>query len=141
MSLSTITGGPTEDERRRAVLSAMGEGTRLLRFAARYAPSLPDAEDAYQRAMIIALTKAPTVVPGEFMAWLHTVLRNEALAITRSQAREGPAPGGDVADEAAETLEAPLDIDVIAQWRERYRALNDALEGLTEPQKICLILQ
>jgi RNA polymerase sigma factor (sigma-70 family) len=119
----------------------MGQGAALLRYAARYTPTLQDAEDAYQRAMLIALTKAPTVDGDQFMAWLHTVLRNEAIAIARTQTREGPAPGADVAESLSETLEAPLAVDSIAAWRERYRALDEALEGLTEPQRICLILQ
>jgi RNA polymerase sigma factor (sigma-70 family) len=132
---------PTDSERRQAVLSAIGQGAALLRYAARYSPTLQDAEDAYQRAMLIALTKAPTVDDDQFMAWLHTVLRHEALAIARTQAREGPASGTDVAESLSETLEAPLAVDSIAAWRERYRALDEALEGLTEPQRVCLILQ
>ena len=119
----------------------MGQGAALLRYAARYTPTLQDAEDAYQRAMLIALTKAPTVEGDQFLAWLHTVMRNEAIAVARTQAREGPAPGADVAESLSETLEAPLPVDSIAAWRERYRALDEALDGLTEPQRICLILQ
>lgn len=132
---------PSDAQRRQVVLSAMGQGPALLRYAARYSPTLQDAEDAYQRAMLIALTKAPTVEADQFMAWLHTVLRHEAIAIARSQAREGPASGADVAESVSETLAAPLAVDSIAAWRERYRALDEALDGLTEAQRICLILQ
>jgi RNA polymerase sigma factor (sigma-70 family) len=132
---------PSDAERRQAVLSAMGQGPSLLRYAARYTPTLQDAEDAYQRAMLIALTKAPTADGDQFMAWLHTVLRHEAIAVARVQAREGPAVGADVSESLSETLAAPLAVDSIAAWRERYRALDEALEGLTEPQRACLILQ
>jgi RNA polymerase sigma factor (sigma-70 family) len=141
MKITTDPPKPSDAQRRQAVLSAMGRGPTLLRYAARYSPSLQDAEDAYQRAMVIALTKAPTVEGDGFMAWLHTVLRHEAIAIARMQAREGPAPGADVAESLSETLETPVAVDTIAAWRERYRALDEALDGLTEAQRVCLILQ
>ena len=89
---------PTDDERRRAACHAMSAAPGLIRYAARYTRSLHDAEDAYQRAMEIALTRAPTVEPKRFMAWLRTVLRNEALAVSSARRREGPGLGADVAD-------------------------------------------
>ena len=50
---------PTSDERRHAVCMAMARAPGFIRFAARYTHSIEDAEDAYQRAMEIALTSAP----------------------------------------------------------------------------------
>ncbi|HTI35554.1 MAG TPA: sigma-70 family RNA polymerase sigma factor [Miltoncostaea sp.] len=113
----------------------------LIRYAARYTRSLHDAEDAYQRAMEIALTRAPTVEPQRFMAWLRTVLRNEAIAVSSARRREGPAPAADVADAQGAALEDAIAVDVLAEWLERYRAIQDGLAGLTDAQRTCLMLQ
>lgn len=132
---------PTDDERRRAACDAMRAAPGLIRYAARFTRSLHDAEDAYQRAMEIALTRAPTVEPRRFMAWLRTVLRNEALALSSARRREGPGLGADVADADGATVEDAVTVDVLAEWRERYRAIQDGLAGLTDAQRTCLMLQ
>ena len=133
--------GPTAEERRRAVCAAMTKAPGLVRFATRYTRSLPDAEDAYQRAMEIALTRAPVTEPRPFMAWLHTVLKNEALAVARAQRREGPTPDDDLATAFAESVEDGLAPEIVVEWRDRYRAIQDALAGLSEAQRVCLMLQ
>lgn len=140
---SNLTGTrpPTDDERRRAACAAMGRAPAFVRFASRYTRTVQDAEDAYQRAMEIALTRAPTIEQRAYTAWLYTVLRNEALAVAGSQRREGPAAAADVAETAAETIANPIGVEAIATWRERYGALHDALDGLTEAQRTCLMLQ
>ncbi len=119
----------------------MGSAPGLIRFAARYTRSLHDAEDAYQRAMEIALTRAPVTDPRRFMAWLHTVLRNEALAVTRTRRREGPGVAADVPEAYENALEEAISIDALAEWRERYRTIQDGLAGLTDAQRVCLMLQ
>ncbi len=120
---------------------AMGSAPGLIRFAARYTRSLHDAEDAYQRAMEIALTRAPVTEQRRFMAWLHTVLRNEALAVAKARRREGPGVGADVPEAYENSLEEAVGIDALAEWRERYRSIQDGLAGLTDAQRICLMLQ
>lgn len=120
---------------------AMGKAPGLIRFAARYTRSLHDAEDAYQRSMEIALAGAPVTEPRRFMAWLHTVLRHEAIAVARARRREGPGAEADVAETCAHELADSLAVDAMAEWRERYRFLQDGLAGLTDSQRICLILQ
>ncbi len=132
---------PTDDERRHAACMAMTSAPGLIRFATRYTRSLHDAEDAYQRAMEIALTRAPVVEPRRYMAWLHTVLRNEALAVARARRREGPAAEADVPDAYGDRLEDAVPIDALAEWRDRYRAIQDGLAGLTDAQRVCLMLQ
>lgn len=132
---------PTDDERRHAACVAMGAAPGLIRFATRFTRSLHDAEDAYQRAMEIALTRAPMVEPARYMAWLHTVLRNEALAVARARRREGPAAEADVVEAYGDDLQDAVPLDALAEWRERYRSLQDGLAGLTEAQRICLMLQ
>ncbi len=119
----------------------MGSAPGLLRFASRYTRSLHDAEDAYQRAMEIALTRAPVVEPRRYMAWLHTVLRNEALAVSRARRREGPGAEADVAETCGEQVHDAVPLDALAEWRERYRAIQDGLAGLTDAQRTCLMLQ
>lgn len=120
---------------------AMGSAPGLIRFAARYTRSLHDAEDAYQRAMEIALTRAPVTEQRRFMAWLHTVLRNEALAVAKARRREGPGVEADVPEAYENTLEDAVAVDALAEWRERYRSIQDGLAGLTDAQRICLMLQ
>ena len=141
MSDQPPTPPPTEDERRRAACSAMASAPGLIRFAARYTKSLHDAEDAYQRAMEIALLRAPVTEPRRFMAWLHTVLRNEALAVARARRREGPGAELDVAESCAERSQDEPAVDALAEWRERYRSIQDGLGGLTDAQRVCLILK
>ncbi len=133
--------GPSAEDRRRAACTAMASAPGLVRYAARFTRSLPDAEDAYQRAMEIALVSAPVVEPRRFRAWLHTVVRNEAIAISRARRREGPAGGEDAALTASRSVEDPLRPDAVAEWRERYRAVQDALAALTESQRICVMLK
>ncbi|MGD9696603.1 MAG: RNA polymerase sigma factor [Thermoleophilia bacterium] len=113
----------------------------LIRFAARYTHSLQDAEDAYQRSMEIALTRAPVTEERRFMAWLHIVLRNEAIDIARRRRRERLGVEADVAETASETLVDAVAVDAVAEWRERYHSIRDGLASLTEAQRICLILQ
>ena len=132
---------PTDDERRQAACVAMGSAPGLIRFATRFTRSLHDAEDAYQRAMEIALTRAPVVDPHRHMAWLHTVLRNEALAVARARRRETPGVEADVAEAYEDRLQDAVAIDALAEWRERYRSIQDGLAGLTDAQRTCLMLQ
>lgn len=132
---------PTDSDRRAAVCAAMASAPGLLRFAARFTHCIEDAEDAYQRAMEIALTKAPVVEPERFMAWLRTVLRNEAIAVTRRRNREGPSRIEDTADTVDRSTDEGADTEALAEWRHRYRTLAEALNGITESQRVCLILQ
>ena len=99
------------------------------------APSLEDAEDAYQRAMEIALTKGPVVAQQEFIAWLHVVLRNEATSLARRRTREAPADMEvvtAVADRAHPGRDEPA---AVAEWKERYRTLQDAMTTLSEAER------
>jgi RNA polymerase sigma factor (sigma-70 family) len=120
---------------------AMAAAPGLVRYAARYSPSIHDAEDAYQRAMEIALTRAPVTEQRAFMAWLYTVIRNEAINISRKRRREGPGALEDLAVSLTERAEEALGPDAVAEWRERYGAIRDGLAGLTESQRVCLMLK
>src|SRR4051794_23914937 len=58
-------------------------GHEILRVARRYSASASDAEDAYQRALEVLLTKAPSDDAATLLPWMVTVTRNEALMIRR----------------------------------------------------------
>jgi RNA polymerase sigma factor (sigma-70 family) len=59
----------------------------LRRTARRYSLCADDAEDAYQRAVEILLTKSPPAEPPRLAAWMPVVTRREALAVRRSRER------------------------------------------------------
>ncbi|MFM8828586.1 MAG: sigma-70 family RNA polymerase sigma factor [Actinomycetota bacterium] len=141
LRLATPVAGESDaDARRRLCLAAMAGAPGLLRYAARFAPSLEDAEDAYQRGMEVALTKGPIGTQDEFIAWLHVVIRNEATTLARRSGRETPA-GDDIevaVDSRAHEAREPA---AVAEWRERYRTLQDAMTSLNEAERVCLLLR
>jgi RNA polymerase sigma factor (sigma-70 family) len=130
----------TDAARKRAAveLVARHEAT-LKRTARRYSLDDEDAEDAFQRALEIVLTKAPTTDPRELIRWTQTVTKHEALAVREGRERllgRGPAAEidpvtlipalGDGPDEQAERRES------VARSREALRALKPAeLRALT----------
>lgn len=135
-----VPGESDADARRRLCLAAMAGAPGLMRYAARFAPSLEDAEDAYQRGMEVALTKGPIGPVNEFIAWLQVVIRNEAISAHRRLGREAPA-GDDIdatVDDHGVTGQEP---SAVAEWRERYRTLQDAMTSLNEAERVCLLLR
>lgn len=71
-----------------AALALIGShDAALRRTARRHSLCADDAEDAYQRALEILLTKAPECEPRRLAAWMHTVTRHEALAVRRARER------------------------------------------------------
>lgn len=107
----------------------------LRRTARRYSFDAEDADDAYQRALEIVLTKAPTTDLRELIRWTQTVTKHEALAVRQARekllgyqrVREGaedpmaliPA-GGDGPDEQVARRED------VARSREALQALKPA---------------
>ena len=59
--------------------------------ARRYAASPQDAEDAYQRALELLLTKGPEAGRRAWLSWMHTVLRREALRLREVRQRQTAA--------------------------------------------------
>src|SRR4029453_19049692 len=79
---------PTSDETFAAAVDPAPRGSSSFkRVALRYSLCAADAEDAYQRSLEILLRKAPTANRGELRAWLHTVIKHEALAVRRQRER------------------------------------------------------
>src|SRR3979490_140719 len=71
-----------------ALLSRHSAG--LLATARRYSVTPEDAEDAYQRAVEILLTKAPSTTEDELLPWLRTVIKHESFAVRKSSGRAVP---------------------------------------------------
>src|SRR5829696_4595752 len=111
---------------------------QILAIARRYAASSEDAEDAYQRALEILLTKAPTTREEELVPWLKTVVKHEAFALRRQRDRLTPVTGD---GEAVERGTAPA---ATHDQAERYERLSQSAEALRrlKPQEIrCLVLR
>jgi RNA polymerase sigma factor (sigma-70 family) len=90
--------------RKRVAIEMVAKHERALRRTARrYSICVEDAEDAFQRALEILLTKAPPGEARELVRWMQTVTKHEALAVRRNRERHlgAPPPPGD----AGETLD------------------------------------
>jgi RNA polymerase sigma factor (sigma-70 family) len=111
-------------------------GASILATARRYSASAEDAEDAYQRAFEILLTKAPTTAEEELVPWLKTVVKHEAFAIRRARERTAPVTGdGELAERGgpeAATHEA-------AEHYERLRLGAEAM-GRLKPHEVRALL-
>jgi RNA polymerase sigma factor (sigma-70 family) len=90
--LQGLTSEESAGRKRAAVELIAREGAALRRAARRYSLCDDDAEDAYQRALEILLTKAPDGRPHELARWTQTVVKREALAIRASRERLLGAP-------------------------------------------------
>lgn len=114
-------------------------GAAVLRLARRYSASAVDADDAYQRAAEKLLVKRPDGrCEEQLLAWLMTVVRNEALMIRRRCSYETVLPFEDLlADRPA--AEPPPDIRLIEI--EGARRGSEALKRLKPDQARCLLLK
>jgi RNA polymerase sigma factor (sigma-70 family) len=111
-------------------------GRDVLATALRYAHSPDDAEDAYQRALEILLTKAPTTNEQELLAWLKTVVRHECFALNQKRARDVPA------EHDALDAFAGGDPEYATERAERYARLRVGAEALgrLKPQETRALL-
>jgi RNA polymerase sigma factor (sigma-70 family) len=138
------SGEATSARRRAAVEMLTRYEHSLKRTARRYSLDAEDVEDAFQRALEIVLTKAPTTDPRELIRWTQTVIKHEALAVRRNRERLlGLATGPDRAtlphDPVAQlpaTSAGPAEHaerrDDLARMREALQALKPAeLRALT----------
>jgi RNA polymerase sigma factor (sigma-70 family) len=107
-------------------------GVQILAVARRYAATPEDAEDAYQRAFEILLTKAPTTTEDELVPWLKTVVKHEAFALRRQRDRHSP-----VTDDG-ELGDRPTPPAITHDQAERYERLRQGAEALRQlkPQEI-----
>src|SRR4051794_1019000 len=82
-------GAVASPESRRRAASALIESHDgvFRRTARRYSICAEDAEDAYQRALEILLTKAPQIEGDSLVKWMQTVTKREALGVRRQRER------------------------------------------------------
>src|SRR6185503_1015857 len=78
---------PLSGSRREALTELASWEASLRRTARRYSLCADDAEDAYQRAVLILLTRPLPADPGRLAAWMQVVIRHEALAVRRARER------------------------------------------------------
>jgi RNA polymerase sigma factor (sigma-70 family) len=130
------------ESRRRAATSLIESHDRVFRRTARrYSICADDAEDAYQRALEILLTKAPPIEGDALVRWMQTVTKREALAVRRQRERLlSPArpPGTEEADDRdpldSIAADGPGPTDRAAR-RERVARSGEALRSL-KPQEV-----
>jgi RNA polymerase sigma factor (sigma-70 family) len=135
----------------RATLSRRAAALRLLacsersfrRTARRYSLCGDDADDAFQRAVEILLTKAPDRRPPDLAAWMHVVTRREALAVRRERERLlGVAANATLDEDPMGRLpcERPGPRER-AERRERVAAAANALAALKPDERLAIALQ
>jgi RNA polymerase sigma factor (sigma-70 family) len=107
-------------------------GAQILATARRYAATPEDAEDAYQRAFEILLTKGPTASEAELVPWLKTVVKHECFALRRQRERHSP-----VTDDGR-LGDRPTPPAITHDQAERYERLSQGAEALRQlkPQEI-----
>ncbi len=130
-------------ESRRNAASALIESHDAVfrRTARRYSICADDAEDAYQRALEILLTKAPPIEGDALVRWMQTVTKREALAMRRQRERLLGGPRASRFDENVDrdplesiASESPGPNDRAAS-RERVARSGEALQAL-KPQEV-----
>ena len=123
----------TDAARKRVAVEIIAQHGRALRQTARrYSLCAADAEDAYQRALEILLTKAPTGDSRELIRWTQTVTKHEALAVRRNRERllsGSPPPSSEDSDEDWMAL-IPAPGDGPAEKVERQEAIARSREAL-----------
>ena len=112
-------------------------GSQILGTARRYSANLDDAEDAYQRALEILLTKAPTTSEDELVPWLKTVVKHEAFAIRKQRERFTPTGADDFAEPPAHEPGTPER----SEHYERLRCGAEAMRDLKPAEVRCLLLR
>jgi RNA polymerase sigma factor (sigma-70 family) len=119
-----------------AVALVARHGAQVLATARRYAATLEDADDAYQRGLEILLTKAPTTREDELVPWLKTVVKHEAFALRRHRERHAPVTDDGELGERGTPATATHD------QAEQYERLRQGAEALAQlkPQEIRALL-
>jgi RNA polymerase sigma factor (sigma-70 family) len=135
--LGRSNGRPSRPEIERAALDLLQRrGAEILATARRYSATVDDAEDAYQRALEILITKAPTTREDELVPWLKTVVKHEAYAVRRQRERHTP-PSDD--GQPAQPLTPAAETQHRAERSERLLLGAEAL-GRLKPQEVRALL-
>jgi RNA polymerase sigma factor (sigma-70 family) len=113
----------------------------LRRTARRYSLCADDAEDAYQRAVEILLTRSPPGEAPRLAAWMQVVTRREALAVRRSRERL-LGPPSDFDGEPLERIACDRpDPHERVERRERVASALRLLFELKPQERRALVLQ
>ncbi|HEX6117074.1 MAG TPA: RNA polymerase sigma factor [Solirubrobacterales bacterium] len=131
---ANVRSTEAEGRRRAAAELVAAHDAALRRTARRHSLCAADAEDAYQRALLVALRKAPAIEPAALARWMHVVTRREAWAVRRGRERTlyGDGQGGPVA-----TGPEPAEV---AERRERIAHAARALATLKPAERRALAL-
>jgi RNA polymerase sigma factor (sigma-70 family) len=115
--------------------------TAFRRTARRFSLCAADADDAYQRAVEILLTKAPPGRdPSALAAWMQVVTRREALAVRRSRERLLAAHDPEVDPLEAVACDRPGPEERIER-AERIAEAVRSLAGLKAHERLAIVLQ
>jgi len=129
------------DRRARALALLAGHETPLRRVASRLSICADDADDAFQRAVLILLTKAPDVPADRLAAWMSVVTRHEAIAVRRLRERLlAPAPPGLFSASAGIVCERAGPVERSEQ-RERVADAAALLVRLKPDERTAVVLQ
>jgi RNA polymerase sigma factor (sigma-70 family) len=106
-------------------------GPALKRTARRFSLDAEDADDAYQRALEIVLTKAPTTDARDLIRWTQTVTKHEALAVRQGREKLlGGRPAGGYGAAADPVAQIPAGGEGPAEQAERSEAIARSREAL-----------
>ena len=141
---SRLTPDPVAGRARAALDLIAAHDRSFRRTARRHSLCAEDAEDAYQRALEILLTKAPPCEPPRLAAWMHTVTKREAMAVRRARDRllgaQPPARDGEPAGLDSLPGERPGPGER-AERRERIARSAEALAALKPQERRALVLK
>ena len=118
----------------RAVSLLASQGRAFKRTARRFSLCADDAEDAFQRASLILLTKAPPHPPARLTGWMHLVTKREALAVRRDRQRNLMSPDLDPG-----ASDAPCPAERLLR-REHAHSRAAALRRLKPDERRALVL-
>jgi RNA polymerase sigma-70 factor, ECF subfamily len=119
---------------------------RVMKLSMRYTRNHADAEDAVQNAFLRAYAGLPQF-RGEasFYSWLHRIAINSAKTVVSLRTRDASVFRFEAwNDEVNETREVLKELDTpeeLALTEEVRDAVNSAVEGLCEEQRIAIILR
>ncbi|HEX2467097.1 MAG TPA: sigma-70 family RNA polymerase sigma factor [Solirubrobacterales bacterium] len=134
-------------DRSRAAVALLARNERLfLGIARRVSICADDADDAYQRAVEILLTKAPAVESPRLVAWMAVVTRREAMAVRRARERLLGATPTAADDDSPQAWLERIACDRSGpaeelERRERTAAAARALAQLKVNERVALALQ
>jgi RNA polymerase sigma factor (sigma-70 family) len=133
---SEVERATTDAARKRAAVEMIARHEHSLRRTARrFSLDAEDADDAYQRALEIVLTKAPTTDVRDLIRWTQTVTRHEAMAVRESRekllghrgSRDGAAdPLASIPAAGEGPVEQVERRETVARTREALQALKPA---------------